>query len=114
MDRRPAVFVFSFKASAGVTRAMAFLLKGWHGCALLILGRDVVEGLTNVGGAGGGCSPLPDPDFIVGENDIYKRKSWFWGFGVFGFGFQTPPPPCALCLVPTPPPPPFSLSLSLF
>ena len=39
--------------------------------------RDVLERLT-VGGGGGGNPPwtphLRDPDFMVGENEIYKRK----------------------------------------
>ena len=40
-------------------------------------------------------SPSLDPDFMVGNNDIYQRKyqlSHFWHTNSF-FGFQTPSPP---------------------
>ena len=37
--------------------------------------RDVLERLTIVGGEGDTLPPRdPDPDFIVGKSEIYKRK----------------------------------------
>ena len=57
--------------------------------------RDALKRPTTIGG--GGVPPRdplpPEPDFIVGKNEIYTRKYWFGPFLVHTLLGSRPPPP---------------------